>query len=247
MKMSVTEIVEKDRRKEREQEKKRKAPQQGLKAAKPARSSLPLSHIRILILMRVPVFPPLFFPSDDLNMKNLKSTNSRSCVSQFDLEPHSRHQPWQTRCSKQAGAAFIRGSWCFLFFLQCDTTSPCHLPFSKIRPSRCASCLCVVFRWASQPRPSVMRAFAAMLLADCCLQPSLTVWRGVKYSLLNCQARTGWEPSQAFAKQQHWIPPPLQTQPNQINNSLQPIQNQILCTPSSCHTSLWHRLEQPLY
>lgn len=76
-------------------------------------SCLFLSHITILILMRLPVFPTCFFsPSDDLNIKkNLKSANSRSCVSQFDLEPHSRHQPWQTRCSKHAGAAFIRVSW----------------------------------------------------------------------------------------------------------------------------------------
>lgn len=107
----------------RDRKREKKAPQQGLKEAKPKRSSLPPSHIRTLILMRLPVFPPsVFFPLDDLNMKNLKSANSRSCVSQFDPEPHSRHQPWQTRCSKQAGAAFIRGSWCFFY----SVTPPAH-------------------------------------------------------------------------------------------------------------------------
>lgn len=153
--------------------------------------------------MKLPTPPKhthtVFLPSNDMNMKNLKSTNSRSCVSQFDPEPHRRHQPWQTCCSKQEGAAFIRRSW--WVFLQCDTTSPCHLPFSKIRTSRCASCLCVVFRWASQLRPSVTLAFAVMLLADCCLQPSPADKHNVKYSLLNCQARTGWEPNQAFTAQ----------------------------------------------
>lgn len=182
--------------------KKKKAPQQGLKATKPERSSLPLSHIGILIFMRLPIFSPSVFPSDDLNMKNLKSANSRSCVSQFDLKPPSRHQPWQTRCSKQTK---LLSSGDPGVFLQCDTTSPCHLPVSKIRTPRCASCLCVVFRWASQPSPSITQAFAAMLLADCCLQPSLAVWRNVKYSLLNCRARTGWELSQEFTAL-HWIP-----------------------------------------
>lgn len=93
----------------RNRKRERKAPQQGLKGATPDRSTLPPSHRRILILMKLPVIA-LFPPSDHLNMKNLKSTNSRSCVSQFDPEPHSRHQPWQTRCSKRAGAAFIRRS-----------------------------------------------------------------------------------------------------------------------------------------
>lgn len=39
----------------------RKAPQPGLKATKPERSSLPLLHIRILIFMRLPVFSPSVF------------------------------------------------------------------------------------------------------------------------------------------------------------------------------------------
>ena len=110
--------------------------------------------------------------------------------------------------------------------------------FFKIRTSRCASCLCVVFRWASQPRPSITQAFAAMLLADCCLQPNPAVWRNVKYSLLNCQARTGWEPSQAFTVQKHQMPPPHSntTRPNQ-SLYLQPIQNQTSTSvPTSYHT-----------
>lgn len=63
MKTSVSKTAKEDICKKREQErqKERSAPQQGLKAAKPERSSLPLSHIRILILMRLPVFPPLCF------------------------------------------------------------------------------------------------------------------------------------------------------------------------------------------
>lgn len=86
---------------------------------KPERPSLPFLHILILIFMRsespfTTLIP--FFSSDDLNMKNLKSTNSRSCVSQFDLEPHSRLQPRQTYGSKQVGDAFIREFWCFSFF-----------------------------------------------------------------------------------------------------------------------------------
>lgn len=112
---------------------------------------------------------------------------------------------------KASGSCFHQAI--LVFFLQCDTTSPCHLPFSKIRTSRCASCLCVVFRWASQPRPSDTQAFAAVLLADCCLQPSPAERRNVKYSLLNCQARTGWEPSQAFTVQSHWMLPLFKRNP----------------------------------
>ena len=125
---------------------------------------------------------------------------------------------------KASRSRFHHGILVFFVFLQCDTTSPCHLPFSKIRTSRCAFCLCVVFRWASQPKPSVTQAFASMLLADCCLQPSPAVWRNVEYSLLNCLARTGWEPSQAFTVQWRRIPPPpppphLKCNPIKIHHS----------------------------
>lgn len=180
-----------------EKRREKTAPQQELKAAKSDRSSLPPAHIRILILMKLPVPPsslPLFSPSDDLNMKNLKSENSRSCVSQFDPEPHSRHQPWQTHCSKQAGAAFIRGSWCFFYSVTPPASAICLFLKSELQdvlPAR------VLFLGG----PGVTQAFAALLFADCCLQPNPAVWRRVKYSLLNCQARTGWEPSQAFSVQ----------------------------------------------
>lgn len=101
--------------------------------------------------------------------------------------------------------------FCFFYSVTPPTIAICL--FSKSRTSRCASCLCVVFRWALQPRPSVTQAFAALLLADCCLQPSPVVWYNVKYSLLNCQARTGWEPSQAFTVQSLWMPPPFNCNP----------------------------------
>lgn len=121
---------------------------------------------------------------------------------------------------KASGSCFHQGIlvfflFCFFYSVTPPTIAICL--FSKSRTSRCASCLCVVFRWALQPRPSVTQAFAALLLADCCLQPSPVVWYNVKYSLLNCQARTGWEPSQAFTVQSHWMPP-LQLQSNQINH-----------------------------
>lgn len=90
--MTVAGFAEGKKERQRKRNRVGNASQQGIKAAKPDRSSLPPSHTRILILMKLPVFS-LFSPSDHLNMKNLKSTNSRSCVSQFDPEPHSRHQP----------------------------------------------------------------------------------------------------------------------------------------------------------
>lgn len=124
-------------------------------------------------------------------------------------------------------------------FLQCDTNSQCHLPFSKIRTSRSASCLCVVFRWASQPRPSITQAFAAMPLADCCLQPNPAVWRNVKYSLLNCQAGAGLEPCQACTVDSTISPLPLQTSNTTQSNQpffFQPIQNQ----KSLLHLSATH-------
>lgn len=71
MKMSVTEMEEKDRREEREQERWKKR-EKWMKAAKPERSSLPPSHIRILILMRLPVFPPSVFPLSRFEHEKLK-------------------------------------------------------------------------------------------------------------------------------------------------------------------------------
>lgn len=137
---------------------------------------------------------------------------------------------------KASGSCFHQGILVFCFFYSVTPPTIAICLFSKSRTSRCASCLCVVFRWALQPRPSVTQAFAALLLADCCLQPSPVVWYNVKYSLLNCQARTGWEPSQAFTVQSHWMPPPSTAiQPNQ-SLFLQPIQNQTSLLPSSCHT-----------
>lgn len=149
--------------------------------------------------MRLPVFPPSVFPLSRFEHEKLKKHKFQEL--RITVWPGATQQtPTMTdSLFKASGSCFHQ--WILVFFLQCDTTSPCHLPFSKIRTSRCASCLCVVFRWASQPRPSVTRAFAAMLLADCCLQPSPAVLRNVKYSLLNCQARTGWAPSQAFTVQ----------------------------------------------
>lgn len=140
-----------------------------------------------------------------------------------------------------------RGFFFFLVFFY-SVTPPANaicLFLSEIRTSRCVSCLCVVFRWASQRRPSVTQAFffvAAMLLADCCLQPNPAVWRNVKYSLLNCQARAGWEPCQAFTVASIGCPPPTLLQPT--SNTTQPNQplflqlfkNQTSLLPSFCHT-----------
>lgn len=124
-------------------------------------------------------------------------------------------------------------------FLQCDTNSQCHLPFSKIRTSRSASCLCVVFRWASQPRPSITQAFAAMPLADCCLQPNPAVWRNVKYSLLNCQAGAGLEPCQACTVDSTISPPtPPNFKRNPIKSTIFLPANPVSEKPTSslCHT-----------
>lgn len=169
-------------------------------------SCLFLSHITILILMRLPVFPTCFFFSLRWfeHKKNLKKRKFQEL--RITVWPGATQQtPTMTdSLFKARGSCFHQGILVG-FFLQFDTTSPCHLPFSKITTSRWAFCLCVVLRWASQPRPSVTQAFPAMLLAGCCLQPSLAVWCNVKYSLLNCQARTAWEPSQALTVQQHWI------------------------------------------
>lgn len=169
--------------------------------------------------MRLPVPPPPpspVFPSDDLNMKNLKSVNSRSWESQFDPEPHSRHQPWQTRCSKQAGASFITGIR-VLFFV--CVTPPAHAIclFGEIWTSRRAFLFCASFLGRLHNRgPALCKAFAAKLLADCCLQPSLAVWRNVEYSPLKWQARTGWELSHGFTRISPPLPP-LKTQPHKLS------------------------------
>ena len=105
--------------------------------------------------------------------------------------------------------------------IQCDTTSQCHLRSAKIRTSRFASCLCVVFRWASQPRPSITQAFTAMLLADRCLQANPAVWHNVKYSLLKLSSQSwfgtlpGIHSREVLHPPQH---PQLQKHPNQIND-----------------------------
>lgn len=44
-----------------------------MKATKPERSSLPLSHIGLLIFMRLPIFPPLFFPQTIWTWKTWKA------------------------------------------------------------------------------------------------------------------------------------------------------------------------------
>lgn len=55
----------------RSRKRERNAPQQGLKGAKPDRSSLPPSHRRILILMKLPV-SALFSPLRPFEHEKLK-------------------------------------------------------------------------------------------------------------------------------------------------------------------------------
>lgn len=150
--------------------------------------------------MKLPVSPPLLFPLRRFEHEKLKKRKIPG-VAYHSLTRSHTADTSHDRLAVQSKRELLSSGDPGFFFLQCDTNSPCHLPFSKITTSRCVSCLCVVFRWTSQPRPSVTQAFAATLLADCCLQPSPAERRNVKYSLLNCQARTVWEPSQAFTVQ----------------------------------------------
>lgn len=179
IKTAVTEITKRDEKEVSEWDRRteREAPQQGLKAAKPERSFLPPSHIIILILMRLPVFPPSVFPLRRFEHEKLKKRKFQEL--RITVWPGATQQtPTMTdSLFKASRSCFHQGI--LVVFLQCDTTSPCHLPFSKIRTSRCAFCLCIVFRWASQPRPSTTQAFAAMRLVDCCLHPRPTVWHDV--------------------------------------------------------------------
>lgn len=91
-----------------------------------------------------------------------------------------------------------------LLFFQRDTTSQCHLPFSKksqlqdVLPAR------VLFLGGLHNQGPASRSL--LLLADCCLQPNPTAWRNLKYSLLNCGAGVGLEPYQALTAEEDYTP-----------------------------------------
>lgn len=185
----------------RSRKRERKAPQQGLKAAKLDRSSLPPSH-RILILMKLPVIA-LFSPLRPFEHEKLKKHKFQEL--RITVWPGATQQtPAMTDLLfKASGSCFHQKILVFCFFSSVTPPANAICLFLKSQlqdalPAR------VLFLGGLHNQGPASRSL--LLLADCCLQPNPTAWRNLKYSLLNCGARVGLEPYQALTAEEDYTP-----------------------------------------